>query len=384
MTFQQKTSQNTNRFRKIVLTWFFVLVGTLVFAAYLANVHYSKECRQDNSEENFTSAINSCVRARQFAWFFQLLEPLKYTEILNEAGLAETMQYKFDDAKRDLLYAIDRYKDSRLEGSNNYARTLNNLGLLNLYIGDLAQQKYWYGQANSLFEKLDSHCDEVAASSNSSLGHAMIFLGESEDAEILLSRRAKQNSNCPSISPYLSAFTLRALGEAQNENENYEEALESLTMAIQKIEGAGRKMSLEMAYSLTSRAISLKNLERYQESVRDIEAGLPLLEKFLGPDSVPAGTANGALGNALRAQGKNEEAIRKYAIAEKIYRNRLHPDHPRLATILLQKARALGKRGQKAEALTALRESLRIRTKAFGEKSLKVIAVKEEIENLDT
>ncbi len=166
-------------------------------------------------------------------------------------------------------------------------------------------------------------------------------------------------------------------------NDNDEDALKSLTMAIQYIERAGKKDSLEMAYAHVTRAIVLKDLNKYDECTRDILVALPLLEKSLGPGSVPAGTANGVLGNALRAQDKPQEAIREFDTAEKIYRTHLGSNHPKLATILLQKARALRDIGSKVEAISALRESLQIRIKVFGNKSPKVITVEKEIENLD-
>jgi tetratricopeptide (TPR) repeat protein len=368
------------RIKSLFVALFVLLV--VVFGAETASSHYRDDCAAQNRREDYLSSLKTCKTAVTMGWPFKSIQSLAYAQTLNELGLAELMLHRYADARRHLADALQMYEHSTPTGSTNQAVTLSNMGLLNMGLGDLRAQKAWYQRSQAMFETLGEPCHDGAARATSNLGLAMNSLGESGAAEVILTQRVESNKNCSQLSGKVRGLTLRALGEAQNKNSNEEDAILSLDSAMTYLVEAKAESSLEMAYTQTTRALVLKDLNRYGEAERSARAAFPILEKIFGSGSVSEGTTRGILAGVLREQGNLRAAEDEYEKTERIYRAQLGRNHPRLATILFQKARLIGSEGRKEQALLLLDEALQIRTFTFGSGSSQVARVNEEIRKI--
>ena len=343
--------------------------------------HYREQCTSELRQDNFVAAIGSCRVAAQLYQPFQWIRPQAYASALNDQGLAEYRQHRFPESGEHLRAALALYQRSEADGSANQATTLLNLGSLSGDLGDLRAQKQWNQQSVAMFDKHGLPCAVSAVRAAANLGLVMNALRESKDAALMLARRVERNKQCDQLNGRESALTLRVLGEAHSKNANYGDALASLDAGILQLRQAQAEQSLEMAYTLNTRAFVLNELNRPDEAEQDVRKALPILAGHFGGISVGEGTAHGILAAAQRRRGKPQEAEREYEEAERIYRRLLGNDHPRLAIILLYKASLLRSVGQRDKADLALREALRIRIAAFGKDSEQVADVNKALED---
>jgi hypothetical protein len=365
------------------MRWLFIALSIPVLASYLGQGYFSAACHREVAAEDYLSAQGSCLKARMLGWPFQWLQPTQYGAVLNDLGHAEVNAQRYEAAKDHLAEALQRFEQATPEGSQEYANTMHNLGVLNQILGDIKQAEIWYLKSLTMFGKVAHPCDPNLARAGPGLGSALNALNKADEAEVVLLTRSKQNDSCPNLSPYIKGITLRILAEAQTKNDKENEALETIDSAISLVKEARGDQSLELAYALVDRAIALRHLARYAECQEAIALALPMFQRFVGPNSPDAGTAKSILANSLRDQGKLQEALDEYSSAEKIYLLRLGKDHPRRATLLLQMAMVTRELGRKPESYMLFLEAERIRATVFGSDSPEAANVREAMKGTE-
>ncbi len=367
-----------------IATWLFIALSAMVLVSYFGHETYSKMCEQDETEENYQSALGSCRRAQQFGWPIQWLEPVQYRVVLNNLGTSEIKLHRYEAAKAHLTDSLERHGQATPDDSRRNAVTLQNLGVLSQITGNPKQAEILYGSSIAMFDRIGLPCDNVAVQAGSALGSALNAFGKTEEAEALLLDRSQRNDACRSLSPYIKGVTLRMLAEAQTGNSKDDDALLTIDSAIQLLKGARGDSSLELASALSDRATILLALERFDECEESVRLALPMFERFIGGGSISAATARATLGSSLRDRGKLVEAMDEYTAADKIYLTHLGQNHPWRAVLLMKMATATSRLGRKPEALSLLREAERIRIAAFGSDSPQVASVRRAMEGINS
>jgi tetratricopeptide (TPR) repeat protein len=309
--------------------------------------------------------------------------PAQYRVVLNDLGLAETHRQHYEAAKDHLTDALQRYEQATPEGSQWYASTMHNLGVLNRYLRDEKQAEIWYLKALAMYGRFVDPCDPNASKAGAGLGSALNAQNKAGEAEAVLLTRSKQNDSCPVLSPYVKGLTLRVLAETQARNGKEAEALQTIDSAINLVKQARGGESLELAYALVDRASVLRRLGRFAECQKAAALAIPMLEHTAGSGSAEVGTAKYLLGDTLRNEGKLEAALEEYTAAEKIYRLSLGENHPWRATLLIWMARVTRALGRKPEADRLFREAERIGIAGFGSESPEVARIREAMEDTD-
>lgn len=337
-------------------------------------------CVREVQMDDYLAASKSCGRAKATGWPFQALKPVQYAEVLSNFGLSRLELQDYPSAKRELEESANRLKSLLPNGARGYAVVLSNLGLLSQREGNFKSQEYWYRQSTSAFDEFRLYCDRSAATAGSNLASALSSLGRLDEAEAALRTRVARNDDCPNLPPYVRGSTLRRLGEIQTGQGEEEAALAAFERAMSLLRQAQGESSLEMAYTLISRATALRRLDRFSEAERDVGLALPMLTRWVGVDAPEVGTVHSVLANSLRVQRKYVQALEEYKQADRIYRARLGPNHPWLASLQLQMGRTYRALGDNTQATKAFKDAERIRIATFGAGSPQVLRVREELD----
>ena len=238
------------------MRWLFIALSLALLASHAVHEYFSGECHRDTALEDYRLALESCRKARALGWPFQWLKPAQYRVVLNDLGLAETYGQRYKAAKNHLTDALQRYEQATPEGSQWYASTMHNLGVLNRFLGHEKQAEIWYLKAVAMYGRFVDPCDPNATKAGAGLGGALNAQNKAGEAEVVLLTRSKQNDSCPVLSPYIKGLTLRVLAEAQTGNGKAAEALQTIDSAISLVKQARGGESLELAYALADRRAS--------------------------------------------------------------------------------------------------------------------------------
>lgn len=360
-------------------------IGLLLVTGFLADYWVYEQtipaCHRDVFSESYAAGAASCHRALILGRPFQTLRAAEFRELLNDLGLAELKLQRLQTARDHLSEALQRYRNEVPEGSVSYAVTLNNLALLSQRKGDLKEQLSWSQASVDMFVKLGATCNEEFIRATTNLASALNSLGKSEEAEVILTSGTRQNAACQYIPAYNRGATLRVLGEVQTKNGREDSAIATFDAAIGLLREARGNSSLELAYTLVSRAMAMRALNRFDECKNDAMEAIPMLERFVGRNAPELGNARSVLGNALRMQGRLNEAMVEYVAAEAIYSASLNPNHPSRASLLINMAKASRGLGRPEESIALLSEAKRIRTIVFGSESAQVAAVQRALDD---
>ena len=360
--------------------WILVSLLIVILTAIYAQNYFYAECSRDSKASNYLSALKSCSNAHKLSWPFQQLTSVQYAIILNNLGAAELAVQHYTGARRHLSEALRWHEQLNPQGSQEQARTLNNLALVSKLEGDTKQEELLFREAVAMFDRFGGPCDADSAAAYAKLGTALYDIEKPVEAETLLLARSRQNDACPFLQSFVKGLTLRILAEAQHKIGKEEDALSTIDAALVFLKQEPGDGSLEVAYALVDRAHVLRGLGRLQDGQESLALALPIFERWVGDDSVAFATAKASLGDMLMDQGKPDEAIVAYGAVEKIYRLRLGENHPWRALLLMRMAKVTRTLGLKSDAASMLREAERIRIALYGSESPQVARVRELIE----
>ena len=117
----------------------------------------------------------------------------------------------------------------------------------------------------------------------------------------------------------------------------------------------------------------LERLGRYDEALQRYEASL---REHDPDDAYGLGVTHLRTGDALRYQGRSEDALSHYEHAAEAWARALGPEHPRLSIPTLSRATALAKLGRIDDAVPMFEQAIEGLTRAFGPEHPNVAAAR--------
>ncbi len=120
---------------------------------------------------------------------------------------------------------------------------------------------------------------------------------------------------------------------------------------------------------------ALQNLGRHEEALQRYESALTVLQDSLGPTHMAVGVTLQNLGTARSALRDYAGALADFERSSGVLRQAFGDGHPTLASLELNRAKALRELDRHDEALAAATQALRIRELTFGEENTKLVEV---------
>jgi len=201
-----------------------------------------------------------------------------------------------------------------------------------------------------------------------------------EEAEDLVRQGLVITQRDRHAEPAALADATMSLGLIQEARGTYEDAISTLTRAVQLNEGEGRATQRSM--SLTALANCHFYTGRYAEADSLNRVILAMDSALYGENHPNVASDLANLGAIQQEWGHNEEAERYYRRSLGIYRSYYGEDHHETASLMTMVARVLVSEGRREEAGELLRESLAIRERVFGPEHSSVASTLNEIGRL--
>jgi CHAT domain-containing protein/tetratricopeptide (TPR) repeat protein len=293
------------------------------------------------------------------------------------------------------LYLQGKYKEAlevaqqslaaaqRQHGPDHYlvGSALNNLGVLYVDLGRLAEGEDYHNRALAIREKARGPNHPEYAQSLNNLAILYKTKGRYAEAEqmhkrALAIREKVRGPEHPDVAQSLSNLAevyhaLDRLGDA--------EPLYKRALAIrEKVRGPDHP---DVASSLRSIAILYVGLARYSDAEPLLRRCIAIREKALGPDHIALGNALVNLGDLYRIQGRLGEAEALFKRGLAIHEKTFGPEHASVSDDLEQLGVLYRNHGRHADAEPLFKRSLMIREKHFGANSR---AVANSADNLAT
>jgi CHAT domain-containing protein/tetratricopeptide (TPR) repeat protein len=280
-------------------------------------------------------------------------------------GLLATGRY--EAARRATLQSLQTFRELLGEGHNDYATSLNNLGVFYLTIGDHARAEPLLRQALEVTKRAVGQDSPDFAFSLGMLGGLYRSKRDYVQAELLYRRALESWKKAVGEDNHSYAHGLSDLGRLYFEKGDYGRAEPLLRQAldIQK-----KTLGENHPEYLTN----LNNLGLLYKAVGDYRRAEPLLRQAL--ESRKAGVGEGHpdfaislnnLGELYRAMGdyRRAEPILRQALG--VWKKAVGQDHPNYATSLNNLALLSQANGDYAEAEQLFRQALEVRKKVLGE-----------------
>jgi tetratricopeptide (TPR) repeat protein len=228
--------------------------------------------------------------------------------------------------------------------------SLNELAAVFTELAQFRDAETQYRRALALLEKMDG---KESASYNillSNLATLYLVRGEPRRAEPMLRAALEKEARVlPPDDPHL-ACTRSALAELLLEHGKATEARRLLELAVDGYERHPGKHRVEMAIMLNNLGNALRLEKRESDALPTLERSVAIMEEEVGPDHplMVRGRCNLAMGYV--AVGRIEDADLAFRRALEIARMRLSAEHPAHTAVMLRYAEFLRKTGHKKEA----------------------------------
>lgn len=261
------------------------------------------------------------------------------------------------------------------------ARLLDRIATLREASGAYQEAEPLFRRALELRESALGNSDPAVAESLNNLALLLGEQGRYEDAERLLLRAIgiQEIRNGASSSGLIANLgNLASIYHYQGKTSDAESTIRR-TLAIAESASHPDDVGLATALNLLSVIISSKNPFEAEELAR---RALGVFERVFGDSHRGVAVTLQTLGNALREQGRNEEAINLFRRALSISETNLPPDHPALATALNNISVLLQDVGSLDDAEQYLIRAYDINMKALGAQHPRTQSTWQNLEHL--
>jgi CHAT domain-containing protein/Flp pilus assembly protein TadD len=313
-----------------------------------------------------------------FGWLFVILATIFWTRPL-QAGAGEEFDAlrdqcrnrresgNFDGAEEAAMQAL-RLAQTQLRHDPGFAALAQeDLGMVYEFQGRYREAAEMYRKMLAYWEGHKGADSEDAATSLNFLVIALVKTGSLREAEPLALRAKRIFDALPKRTDltYPWAIAYNNLGSIYQRLGRNREAIQAFQEGIVICDQHGDSSTRSIHGQLKA---NLATMQPSQEGPSDSPAAtadpIAATESVYGPDHPQVATALVQRGARLLQQGQNEEAVRVFERALDTYRKRLPPTHPDLATALWGLARAYRQMGQHSKAEVSLKEAIPIAEKA--------------------
>ena len=266
---------------------------------------------------------------------------IKYGEVLFRKG----------NVKEALKYFSDAYESSKHRYPREEARSLNDIGIVYDFLGDLKSAERDYKVALSMRLQIGDK-DDIATSLNN-IGMVLQEKGKLDDA---LNKYTESLHICEEIdSKEGIATSLNNIGRALNKKGKLDDALKKYTESLKIREEIGSKAGI--ATSLNNIGMVLQEKGKLDDALQKYSESFRIWEEIDSKDGIATSLNN--IGMVLQEKGKLDDALKKYTESLKIHEEIDSKDG--IATSLNNIGGVLQGKGKFDDALKKYTESLKIR-----------------------
>jgi tetratricopeptide (TPR) repeat protein len=284
------------------------------------------------TERNYTEALSVAKSSEG---------PEGATALAAKSGVALVARRHGDFPESERLYRQVLETYTRLRGPE-HVDTIDIMGALGLPLldeGRFEESAELFRRASALSAKVlgENHPETLVVRAN--LARALMEMGRPAEADAILrdvcARQAEvvgEDAPYAIYAKFVRAGALDDMGRPQ-------EALPILERSIRAISEAAGPESVGLATSLARESVVLRHLRRLDEAEAAARRAVSIQAPRLGENHTTA-RSRSALGSALLAQGKLEEARTELSRALAVQERLLLPDHPDLRATRAELARA--------------------------------------------
>lgn len=242
----------------------------------------------------------------------------------------------------------------------------NNIARIYTSQGNLKSALISNKKALEIYKKNIAEKHITAAASYDNTGVVLQDLGEYNEALQYFKIALEIRVTSLGENHYDTLATYYHISEVLSNQEKYEESLEIHKKIIKILKVIGND-SVSLAIAYHKKAVVLKSLFRYDDSVEYYTKSAEVYKSVVGEECRDFASVQGNIANILLIQGKHSEALKHSIIAHKIFLNLFPENHPDVATSHHNIGNVFRKLKMSDKALESYKKAIEIFKNTVGE-----------------